>query len=112
MKKLACSLFLVLLSFSASADEIYKIQSEVVSNNKNLGDSTIITYANEKTKIEGDNFKLSTLLKENEDSSITLNTKLNIGSKEFSPTIVLALNEWASVSANNIELRVKVSKEK
>jgi hypothetical protein len=48
MKKLVYSVILVLLSLSASASSVYKIESEIISNNKSLGTPSIIAFANEE----------------------------------------------------------------
>ncbi len=111
MKLKAIATLLTLCASAAFADEAYFVSSEIVHENRVLGSPSMLVLANNSASLEaGDSYKLSFIVKPNNEESVLISTNLNIAGNSYNPALLVHLGQEASVSIDDMTLSMTVTR--
>ena len=111
MKKLIGLIALLGFTSIAKAGDSYVVNTKIYDNKKLISSPTLIVNPNKEASVSVDNlYSFALKLTPANDSTVNLNTKLEVGGESISPSLVVELGKEASINIGGKEFSVIVNK--
>ncbi|WP_462163328.1 hypothetical protein [Pseudoalteromonas xiamenensis] len=111
MKKLIGLIALLGFASISKAGDSYVVNTKIYENKNLIGSPTLVINPNQEATVSVDNlYSFALKLTTANDSTVSLNTKLEVGGENISPSLVVELGKEASINIGGKEFSVVVNK--
>ena len=111
MKLIVMTTVLTLAASTAMAEDTYLVSSEIIHKDQVLGAPTMLVPANNTASMEaGDSYKLSFIIKPNDQKSVLISTNLDVAGDSYSPALLVNIGEQASIAMDDTKLSMTVTR--
>ncbi|MEM8501395.1 MAG: hypothetical protein AAF542_25525 [Pseudomonadota bacterium] len=111
MKRTLLTVFLTLISSSVLASPGFLVSAEIKHKNETIGSPALRIAANStaSVKVSG-SYDLKINLKVNDENSVLISTDITVGEESHSPSMLVALDQDASITVGDMTLSLVVAK--
>ena len=111
MRKLVLVIVSIMISGALFAQDTYTVDFTILNNSELIGVPSIIVKPDTETSVSVSNrYKVSLKIEEREDETVYIPLKLNINGKDYAPSLIVKLDNEASIKVGEMKLSVFISK--
>lgn len=111
MKHTILAVALTLISLSASASPVFLVTTEIKHKNETVGSPALRIAANSTASVTvSGSYDLKVNLKPNDENSVLLSTEIAVGGESHSPSMLVALDQDASITIGDTTLSFTITK--